>query len=99
MAMVKWRHGPLPYTFTDADENSPPVASAVVIEDLRVTFTTIFADEVNINPSGDLNAGAIKADQDAELTTQGDGYIVKDKTTGTRYRILVDNGVLKKEAV
>lgn len=105
MADVLWRWNtttppaaPI-YNTATADEASPPDPDAVIIEDKRVTLGPITATSIDVGTSGDVNAGAINADQDQEFLQNGIGTIVRDKTTGTRYRIIVDNGVLKKEAV
>jgi len=88
------------YVFQVADEASPPDPDAVIVEDTRVSFEDLTVTKaLHMDPAADLFAGDISADKDMEFLNNGEGPIVPDKTTGIKYRIIVDNGVLKKEAV
>jgi len=50
--------------------------------------------DIILSPAGETTTG-----KDIEITDNSKGVILKDRTTGTRYRLYVDNGTLGIEAV
>jgi hypothetical protein len=58
------------------------------------SITLNATNNIVLNPSGETTTG-----KDIEITDNTKGVILKDRTTGTRYRLKVDNGTLGIEAV
>lgn len=64
--------------------------------DLPYTINSLLA----INSDGEMvGANNIEVDNDIVFSSSLEGIVLKDRTTGTKYRLYIDNGVLGYEQV
>jgi hypothetical protein len=73
-------------------KTSIQIGGSIIINNTNTISTS--SGNLILNPSGETTTG-----NDIEITDNTKGVILKDRTTGTRYRLKVDNGTLGIEAV
>ena len=73
-------------------KTSIQIGGSIIINNTNTISTS--SGDLILNPSGETTTG-----KDIEITDNTKGVILKDRTTGTRYRLKVDNGTLGIEAV